>query len=105
MLALPFFYAVGSEHIVRINRCFLRAVYDADGRDEILDRDSIGRAVLVVLAGDPMDGRVEMRAGVLAELEPAPRPKRTVLIIMRDLVHLHSGGVLADLWRQVEHRC
>ena len=61
------------------------------------------RSVLIILAGDPVDGRVEMRAGVLAELEPAPRPERPVLIIMRDFVHLHRGRVLADLRRQKEH--
>src|SRR4029077_19774355 len=79
MLTLPFFYAVGSEHIVRILRRFLGAIDDADGSDEILDRDSIGRAVLIVLAGDPVDGRVEWRAGVLAKLEPAPCPEWPVL--------------------------
>src|ERR1700722_2981397 len=104
MLTLPFFYAVGSEHIVRILRGFLRAIDDADGRDEVLDGDSIGRAVLIILAGDPVHGRVEMRAGVLAELEPAPRPKWSVLIVMRDLVHFHRRGVLANLRRQKEHR-
>ena len=104
MLALPFFYAIGSEHIVRILCRFLRAINDADGCDEILDRDPVGRAVLIIFARDPVHGRVEMGAGVLAELEPVPCPERAVLIVMRELVHLHRRRVLADLWRQIEHR-
>src|SRR5580693_7601137 len=64
MLTLPFLHTVSGEHIVRILRGFLRAVDDADRGDEILDRDPVGGAVLIVLAGDPVHGRVEMRAGV-----------------------------------------
>src|SRR3984957_20978682 len=45
-----------------------------------------------------------MGSGLLAEFKPVPRAERAVLIVMRELVHLHRRRVLADLRRQIEHR-
>ena len=94
VLRLPGLDALDGEKIVGIGRGLLRAIDDIHRRDEILDRNGVGRAVGIVLAGDPVAGRVEMGAGVLAELQPVPRPIGAVGIVMRDLMHLDRRRVL-----------
>ena len=45
----------------------------------------VARVVGQVLAGDPVDGRVEVRAGVLAERERVPVPARSALVVAGEL--------------------
>ena len=99
---LPGFDAVDGQEEIGILRAFGRAVDHADGRDEILHRDGVGRAVLVFAAADPVDRRIEMGAGMLAELEPIPFPERAILVVVRDGVNLDRRRVLADLRRQLD---
>ena len=104
MLLLPGLDAVDGEKEIRILCGLRRAIDNADRRDEILHRNSVGRAVLVVASADPVHRRVEMGAGMLAELEPVPRPERTVLVVIRDGVNFDRRRVLADLRRQLDQR-
>ena len=53
---------------------FFRAVEHARRSHEIDNRYGVGRVVGQVLARDPVDRRVEMRAGVLAAREIVPIP-------------------------------
>ena len=96
VLGFPFLDALDRQQIVRIGGSFLRAVDDVDRSDEILRRDGVGRIVRVVLAGDPVAGRVEMRAGVLAEFQPVPGPERTVLLYSEIVCTLTDGVFLPN---------
>jgi hypothetical protein len=59
----------------------------------------------VILAGNPVDRRIEMRPRMLAELQPVPRPKRAVLVIVGDVVDLDLGRVDRHLRRQLDQWC
>ena len=73
-----------------------------------------GGDVLAVLAADPVDRRVEVRADVLADLEPVPRPRRPAVVVAADLVprqarrvrerrrELEDGRVLAERLGEVD---
>src|SRR3984885_9789698 len=104
MRLLPGFDAIDGEKEIRVLRGFGRAVDDTNRRDEILHRDRIGRTILIVAAADPVDRRIEMRARVLAELEPVPLPERAILVVVRDRMNLDRRRVLADLRRQLDQR-
>jgi len=96
MLRFPGLDVIHGEQEVRILLNLLRAIDDIDGADEFLGRDRVCRAVLVILAGDPMLGRVEMRARMFAKLQPVPGPERALVVVMRDGVDLHLRRVEAD---------
>jgi hypothetical protein len=61
-----------------------RAIDDAGRRNEPLDRDRVGEAVFVMLAGDRVYRGIEMRAGVFAHLQVVPVPGRATIVVMRD---------------------
>ena len=71
VLGFPGLDVIDGEEEVVIGGGFLRTVYDIDRADEILRRNGVGGAVRVVLAGDPVLRRVEMRARMLTQLQPA----------------------------------
>src|SRR3974390_1998675 len=104
VLFFPFADAVDREQIVGIGCRFLGAIDHAGWRDEIFYGNAVGRTVLVILSGDPMDGCVEVSAGVLSKLKPIPGPERPVRIIMRDFMDLYGGSVLANRRREINDR-
>src|ERR671914_1348965 len=61
------------------------------------------RDIFALAATDPMYGRVEVRARVLADLEPVPGPRGAPLIVAADLVPLHRGS-LRELLGQPDNR-
>src|SRR5258707_2097953 len=48
------------------------------------------RVVRIILAGDPVYGRIEMRAGVLAAADVVPVPGRTARVGARNLLQRKS---------------
>jgi len=48
--------------------------------------------------------RIEVRSGMLAELQPVPCPERTVVVELGDLVNLDLRRVHREFWRQLEER-
>jgi hypothetical protein len=78
VLGLERAHVVDRQQVVRV-RGGLGRLVDHDRRaDEPRRRHA--REVLTVLARDPVDRRVEVRADVLADLEPAPRPRRPAVV-------------------------
>ena len=84
-------------------RGFPTAIDDAGRRDEVFDRQGIGRIVRQVAAGDPVNGSVEMGAGMLAEAHIVPVPSRSAVVVARDLLHAKRPA-LAHLRRQHDRR-
>ena len=66
-------------------------------------RDRVGRVVRQVPAGDPMDRRVEMRAGVLAAGKVVPVPGGTARVVARDLLDAERRAC-AEFRRQHDGR-
>ena len=104
MLFFPCLDAVNGEQIVGVHRRLFRAIDDVGGSDETLDGNAIGRAVGIILAADPVPRRIEMRARMLAEFEPVPRPIGAVGVVMGNAVDLNRRGILANLGRKLDHR-
>ncbi len=104
MLGFPGLDVVDGEQEVRVGRGLLGEVEHVDRADELLDGERVGRAVGIVLAGYPVDRRVEMRAGMLAELQPVPGPPGTVLVVGGDGVDLDLRRVDRELRRQLDQR-
>ena len=103
VLFLPRLHAVGGEQEVLVGGGLLAAVDDVDRGDQLLHRQRVGRAVGEILAGDPVMRRVEMRAGMLAELQPVPRPVGAVGVVVGDRVDLDRRRVLEGR-RQLDQR-
>jgi hypothetical protein len=104
VLGLPRLHAGGIEEEVRVLCHFSGAIDHVDRGDEILRRDRVGVPVGKILAGDPVMRRIEMGAGMFAELEPVPGEERAVAVIFGDLVDLDLGRVLGEILRQLEQR-
>ena len=64
----------------------LRNVDDASGSDEAIDCNVVRGVIRVVLPRDPMNRRIEMRAGVFAASDIVPVPCGTAGVVMRDLL-------------------
>ena len=93
MLGLELADVVDREAEVGVLRGLGRLV-DHHGRpDQPLRRH--GGDVLAVATADPVDRRVEVRADVLADLEPVPRPGRAAVVVLADDVP-REPGVLAN---------
>jgi hypothetical protein len=95
---------VDGEEKVGVRRTFGAEVQNVDRGDKALDRERIGVAVGIVLAGDPVMRRVEMGAGVFAKLQPVPGPEGAVLVVFADPVDLDRRGVLGEVRRQFQKR-
>ena len=80
-----------------------RHVDDASGADEFARRDRVGRILGQILAGDPVDRRVEVRARVFAEGQDVPVPGRPTVIVARDLGERQPRRRREDR-RQIDHR-
>ena len=74
-----------------------RDVDHARRTDELAHRNRVARVVRQIAARDPVDRRVEVRAGVLAEAQRVPVPRRPPLVVARDDVDRDAG-------RRPEHR-
>src|ERR1700733_6160994 len=81
MLTLPDLDVLLSKKEVGINDNRARRIDHTRGRKETFGWNSIRRILRKLLACDPMDGRVKMRAGVLAAGKIVPIPGRTPRII------------------------
>src|SRR6185312_13317118 len=70
---------------IGIGGSLLAAVDDERGPDEALGLDRVDRVVRQILAGHPVDRRIEVGAGVLAAGKVVPVPGRSALVVARDL--------------------
>src|SRR5919108_2278627 len=100
---LPSFDEENCQREVRIGGALLGAVDDRCRGDEFCHVDGIDRVVRQVLAGNPVDRRVEMRPGVLAETDVVPVPGRAALIVARHFFHAERRA-LPELGRQHDGR-
>jgi alpha-glucosidase len=78
---LPSLHMVDGQQEIGVLATFLGEIQDVDRSHKALHRQSVGVAIGIVLAGDPMVRRVKVRARMLAQFQPIPRPKRSVLVI------------------------
>ena len=62
-------------------------VDNAGRADKFSWRDSIGGVVGQVFAGDPVDGGIEVGAGMLAQRDDVPVPRRATIIVVGDFDH------------------
>src|SRR5215213_9623211 len=92
---------IDGEQVVGVFGAFGGTVDHDRGGDEVVGRHL--RDVFVVAAADPMYGRVEVRARVLADLEPVPRPRGPALVVVADLVPLQLR-CLRELVGKLNHR-
>src|SRR6266536_331069 len=83
VLGFPGAHVVDGQEVVGVLRA-LGALVDDHGRPDHPLQRQCGDVVLV-LAGDPVDRRVEVGADVLPALEPAPVPGRTGVVVVADL--------------------
>src|SRR5258708_21287284 len=82
--------------------CGLFAAVDDEGRpDEALRWNAVDGVIRQVLARDPVDRCVEVRAGVLATGEVVPIPGRPALVVVRHLLDAERPA-LSHLRRQRE---
>ena len=69
------------EKEIGVGARFGAAVDHAGRSNKMLDRQHIKRIVRAVAAGNPVDRRVEMRAGVLAEAHIVPVLSRPAIVV------------------------
>src|ERR687895_2643304 len=101
MLRLECPDVVHLEEVVGVRAGLSRPV-DHDRRpDQVPGRNLVH--VVLVLARDPVDRRVEVRADVLAALEPVPVPGRSPLVVPTELVQSEPGRV-RERRRQLDDR-
>src|SRR3989442_11137131 len=101
VLALERADVIQGEEVVRIGLRLLRLVDHDRGADQPSDGNL--RDIVFVLTGDPVDGGVEVSAGVLAAFEPVPVPGRAFLVVATDLVRLPVWSVREGRWK-LDHR-
>ncbi len=94
---LPRSNVIDGEEEVVIVVAFLREVQYVYRRDQSLDGEGVGMTIDMIPPGDPMHGCIEVRAGMLSQFEPIPRPKRTVYVVLGYAVYFHGGGVLGKI--------
>src|SRR6267143_1954961 len=103
MLFFPFLDPFSRQKKIRIFGGFAAAIEHAGWSDEALGRNAVGRIVGQILARDPVDRRVEMRAGVLAAGKIVPVPCRPALVVARHFLDAERPS-LAHLRRQRDLR-
>src|SRR5262249_56215128 len=84
---LPLLDKGNRQREVGVGGALLRAIDHDSGRDELRDVDRIDGVVRQILAGNPVDRRVEMRSGMLAETNVVPVPSWSALVVARHLFH------------------
>src|ERR1051326_729137 len=103
VLPFPTLDPVHSEKEVGILLRFVTAIQNRRRADEALGRDAVGGVLRQVLARDPVDRRVEVRAGVLAAGEVVPIPGGPALVVARHLLDPERPR-LSHLGRQADVR-
>ena len=101
MLTLPLLDVFDLQQEVGVRSGLGGEVEHDGGGDQPLDGHRCN--VVTVLAGDPVVGGVEVRAGVLASAEVVPVPRRSALVVAADLVELEALR-LAELGRELDDR-
>src|SRR5262249_42462472 len=81
LLFFPVFDKLRREKKVGVFCDFVGYVNDASWGEKFCDGNVVGRVVGVILAGDPMDGRVEMGAGVFAGGKVVPVPGGSAAVV------------------------
>src|SRR5262249_40251744 len=71
---LPLLDKGNRQREIRVGSELLRAIDHGSGRDEMRDVDRIDGVVGQILARNPVDRRVEVRSGMLAETDVVPVP-------------------------------
>src|SRR2546421_498104 len=89
------------EEEVRVVRAFGALVDHGRWTDQVTRRDL--RDVRTVAARDPMNGRVEVGAHVLAGRKVVPVPRRAAFVEVADLLQCEALGV-GERWRKLQDR-
>ena len=97
VLRFPLLDAGRRQQEVRILGDLALDVDHARRSGEARHRDGVARVVRQVLARNPVNRRVEVRAGVLAEAQRVPVPRRSLVVVARDDLNRHA-------WRRREDR-
>ena len=92
MLLFPGLDVGHGQKIIGIGRALGRNVDDDGGRNEFLGVDRVDGVARQILAADPMDRRVKVRACVFADGKVGPIPGDTLLVVFRNDVAFESGG-------------
>src|SRR6516225_3904956 len=100
---LPLLDKGNRQREVGIGCALLRAIDHDSRRDELRDVDRIDCVVRQILAGNPVDRRVEVRPGMLAETNVVPVPGRSALVVARHLFDAERRA-LSQLGRQHDGR-
>jgi hypothetical protein len=100
MLALPCLEMGDFEQEIRVGGAVGTSIDDDGGRDELADRHP--GHVDAVLAGDPVDGRVEVCADVLAHRDIVPVSGWSGFVVVTDFVETEVLCV-REGWRKLEH--
>src|SRR5918995_492411 len=102
VLGLEGAYVIDGEQVVVIPFRLDGFVYHDRGRHEVAGWHL--RYVAAFPAGDPVYGRVEVGADVLANLEPVPGPGGAALVVAADLVPLQAWRVYELLRKPKDRR-
>src|ERR1700722_12567172 len=92
VLALPLPPDLPRQEEIRIRFRLRGHIDDAGGPNEALDRDVVSCVVRIVLAGHPMNGRIEMRAGMLTARDVVPIPGGPALVVAGNLLQRKRLG-------------
>src|SRR5438874_9951152 len=92
---------IQGQEVIRIGLRLLRLVDDDRGADQPPDRNL--RDIVLILTGDPVDGGVEVGAGMFAAFEPVPVPGRAFVVVAAHLVRLPVRRVGEGRWK-LDHR-
>ena len=93
---LPRLETIDRQQEIRIAHHVVTDVDDARRSDKLPRGNGVARVVRQVLARDPVDRRVEVRAGVLAETQRVPVP-RGPLSSYREITSIVTPGVGAKI--------
>src|SRR5215207_5449369 len=102
VLGLEGAYLIDGEQVVGVPFGLDGFVYHDRGRHEVAGRHL--RYVPAFAAGDPVYGRVEVGADVLADLEPVPGPGGAALVVAANLVALQARRVYELLRKPKDRR-
>ena len=100
---LPLLDKGDGQREIRIGRALLGAIDHGSRRDELRDVDRIDCVIRQILAGNPVDRRVEVRSSMLAETNVVPVPSRPAFVVARHLLQSERRA-LSQLGRQHDDR-
>src|SRR5215204_2049848 len=90
MLDFPRLEPFGAQQEIRIARHFGGHVDDTRRPDEARRPNGIAGVLRQVFPGDPVDGRIEVGAGMLTHADRVPVPGGAFLVVLRDGVDGHA---------------